>query len=225
MKRRESRVTADRFIDTMLALITESGGSQDVNLRQISRRIGCAHTNVYNYFASYEDLRWAAFRRALRTYGEYLVHNLDNSLTPSVYIRRLITNLATYPEEHQGLYRFIASDPIDIDVIPEDILMSVAAMKAWLFDVMEEAKAPHLESADAERIANIVLAYIDGETLNLINGRIVPGEDIKGRVVENAMHLINELGAPVTNPQRSTDHAIHQVSYPVFDPSGVEGAK
>jgi len=207
----------------MIALIADSGGSQDVNLRQISRRIGCAHTNAYNYFASYEDLRWAAFRRALRIYGEYLVHNLDNSLTPSDYIGRLITNLATYPEENQGLYRFIASDPIDIGAIPEDILISVAAMKAWLFDVMGVTHAPYSEPAETERVANIVLAYIDGETLNLINGRVVPGEDVKGRVVENAMRLIDELGAPVTNAQTTTDRDTRQVSYPVLDLTGVEG--
>ena len=219
---RTTRVTADRFIDTMLALIVESGGSQTVNLRQIARRIGCAHTNCYNYFSSYEHLRWAAFRRALRLYGEYLVHDLDESLAPNDFLRRLVTNLATYPEEHQGLYRFIASDPIDLDAIPEDILASVTAMKTWLFEVMEAAYAPELSAAAAERTANIVLAYIDGETLNLINGRVVPGEDVKGRVVENAMHMIEWLGATATNGRRPAEGTTRQGSYPALDLSGIE---
>lgn len=208
----------------MLGLIVESGGSQNVNLRQISRRVGCAHTNCYNYFASYEDLRWAAFRRALRLYGEFLIHDLDDSLTPDEYIRRLITNLATYPEENQGLYRFIASDPIDLDVIPEDILVSVTAMKAWLFNVVETAHSPDLDALEAEGVANIVLAYIDGETLNLINGRVVPGENIRDRVVENALRMIEELGTPTSETRKSSDGDAHQVSYPVLDLSLVEGA-
>jgi len=220
---RVTRVTAERFIDTMLALIVESGGSQDVNLRQIARRIGCAHTNCYNYFASYEHLRWAAFRRALRLYGEYLVHDLDDSLAPHDFLQRLVTNLATYPEENQGLYRFIASDPIDLEAIPEDILVSVSAMKTWLFAVMEVAYAPDLSATAAERTANIVLAYIDGETLNLINGRVVPGEDVKGRVVENAMLLIKELGATAANGRRAGEGANRHVSYPVLDLTGIEG--
>ena len=221
---RVTRVTAERFIDTMLALIVESGGSQDVNLRQIARRIGCAHTNCYNYFASYEHLRWAAFRRALRLYGEYLVHDLDDSLAPHDFLHKLVTNLATYPEENQGLYRFIASDPIDLETIPEDILASVSAMKTWLFAVMEVAYAPDLSATAAERTANIVLAYIDGETLNLINGRVVPGEDVKGRVVENAMLLIKELGATAANGRRAGEGANRHVSYPVLDLTGIEGA-
>lgn len=208
----------------MLGLIVETGGSQNVNLRQISRRIGCAHTNCYNYFATYQDLRWAAFRRALYGYGEYVVHDLDDSLTPNEYIRRLITNLATYPEENQGLYRFIASDPIDLDAIPEDILVSVTAMKAWLVDVMEVAYPSHVGAVEGERVANIVLAYIDGETLSLINGRVIPGEDVKGRVVENALLMIEELGTPVAKTQTAAPRNTRQVSYPVLDLSRVEGA-
>jgi AcrR family transcriptional regulator len=222
-ERRATRITADRFIDTMLALIVESGGSQSVNLRQIARRIGCAHTNCYNYFASYEHLRWAAFRRALRLYGEYLVHDLDESLAPNDFLYRLVTNLARYPEENQGLYRFIASDPIDLEAIPEDILVSVTAMKAWLFEVIDAACAPDLSATAVERTANIVLAYIDGETLNLINGRVVPGEDVKGRVVENAMHMIEELGAATARGRRAVDGTTRRGSYPVLDLSVIEG--
>ena len=224
MATRTTRVTAERFIDTTLELVAEEGGSQDVNLRQISRRIGCAHTNVYNYFDSYEDLLWAAFRRALRIYGEYLVHDLDDSLAPDEYIRRLITNLATYPEENQGLYRFIGSDPIDLATIPKDILDSVTAMKAWLFEVMEMVYAPDLDPAEAERIANIVLAYIDGETLNLINGRVVPGEDVKGRVIENALRMIDDLKASVVDEARQTSGESSTRPFPILDLSGVEGA-
>lgn len=220
---RATRITADRFIDTMLGLIVENGGSQNVNLRQISRRIGCAHTNCYNYFASYDDLRWAAFRRALRHYGEHLVHDLDASLAPNVFVNRLVTNLATYPEENQGLYRFIASDPIDLASIPDDILVSVTAMKAWLFQVIAVAYAPDLGAMEVERRANIVLAYIDGETLNLINGRVVPGEDVKGRLVENAMHLIEELGASVSSGSEAADEPTMPPRYPALDLSGIEG--
>ena len=201
--------------------MAEKGGSQGVNLREIARRIGCAHTNVYNYFASFDDLRWAAFRRALKRYGQYLIHDLDDSLPSDVYLHRVITNLATFPQENSGVYRFIASDPIDLDEIPADILDTVATMKQWLFDVLEAAHAPALAPADAERISNIVLAYIDGETLNLINGRVVPGEDIRGRVVENSLRLINDLGVPVAaGTPRDADETGPR--FPTLDLSAVE---
>lgn len=216
-----SRPTAQRLIEATLALIEEQGSSLDVNLRQVSRRVGCAHTNAYNYFTSYDDLLWAAFRKALVHYGEFLIHDLSPDLPPDAYLRRVLTNLATYPVERPGLYRFVASDPIDVDEIPEDILVSVGGMKQWLFGVLGAVYAPSLSDESAERISNIVLAYIDGETLNLINGRVVPGEDVRGRVVENAELMIRELtGLPIGGKSKATASP----NYPIMDLDGLRGA-
>lgn len=215
-----ARPTAQRFVDATVELIEQEGGSTDVNLRQVAQRVGCAHTNAYNYFADFDDLLWAAFRRGLARYGEHLAHDLDEDLEPAVYLERLVTNLARFPQDNVGLYRFIASEPIDLDRTPEDILIEVSAMKQWLFDVFAALYAPELSADDAERISNIVLAYIDGETLNLINGRVVPGEDIQGRIVDNALRLVHDLsglelgGAPQVDRKHSP--------YPVLDMSGLE---
>lgn len=47
-----------KFIAALLELLDEEHTPRSVNLRQISRRIGCAHTNAYNYFDSFESLLW-----------------------------------------------------------------------------------------------------------------------------------------------------------------------
>lgn len=183
--------TAERFVEETLALIAEKGGSSDVNLRAVSRRVGCAHTNVYNYFDSFDDLLWAAFRETLSHYGESLARGLDSSLPADEYRRQLITNLVAYPQENPGLYRFIGSDPLGPE-FPSDILETVVTMKRWLFDRFA-ASAPNVDPAVAEEACNIVYAYIDGETFNLINQRTVPGEDVAGRIVTNAMRLLSLL--------------------------------
>lgn len=224
MKRGDKRITADRFVIETLELISERGGSHDVNLREVSRRIGCAHTNAYNYFASFEDLMWAAFRRGLRHYGDYLDHDLDDGLAPDEYLRRLVTNLAAYPEVEPGLYRFIGSDPIDLERIPPDILESVARMKQWAFDTFRACVPALGNGTSADAGCNIVLAYIDGETLNLINGRVVPGEDVRGRVVENALHLFACL-----TPSQAGEHVSPTISVPPyprpwFEANGAETA-
>ena len=184
--------TSERLVDETLTLIADRGGSRDVNLREVSRRVGCAHTNAYNYFASFGALLWEAFRRVLGEYGTFLTRDLDDSLAPEDYLRRIVTNLATFPLEHPGWYRFIGSDPLDMERIPADVLGTVTHMKQWLFDVFG-ACTPEVPDDVARDAANVVLAYIDGETFNLINGRAVPGEDIGGRVVGNAMRLIKVL--------------------------------
>lgn len=191
VKRTRSGATAERYVEETLALIAEKGGSQDVNLREISRRIGCAHTNVYNYFASFDELLWTAFRRVLRSYGDAMARGLDGSLPPIDYFRQLVTNLARFPQENPGLYRFIGSDPFE--QIPEDILEEVTQLKAWMLETFKAVSEGRLSEKEAEEFCNITYGYIDGETFNLINGRVVPGEDIPSRVVENAVRLFKVL--------------------------------
>lgn len=192
-KKKKTGPTAERFVEVTLSLIVEKGGSLDVNLRQVARGVGCAHTNVYNYYADFQDLLWEAFRRALIVYGEYITYDLDDSLPPMEYFRRVISNLATFPQDNPGLYRFIGSDPINLDEIPADIMDTVVSMKVWLFEVVKVLCGPEISADTAEEIANIILAYIDGETFNIINGRTVPGEDVPGRIMTNALRLFTLL--------------------------------
>ena len=112
-KRKKTGPTADRYIEATLQLIAEKGGSSQVNLREISRRIGCAHTNAYNYFESREDLLWHTFRLVLRHYGKAMSANLNGSLSGHAYFRRLIRNMVEWSLQNPGLHRFISSDPID----------------------------------------------------------------------------------------------------------------
>ncbi len=183
----------ERFVEATLEAIAEEGGSLEVNLRGISRRVGCAHTNAYNYFDGYPDLLWAAFRRALRIYGEHLTRGLDAGMPPHAYLETVVGSLASFPQQNPGLYRFIGSDPIDPSAIPADIMDTVVAMKQWFSSVVAAAADPAVELVEARTAADIILAYVDGETLNLINGRAVPDEDLGGRIVANALRLFELL--------------------------------
>lgn len=207
VKTQRTGPTAARFVEETVALIAEKGGSRDVNLREVSRRVGCAHTNVYNYFASFDDLLWEAFRRVLRAYGDAMTRGLDESLTPIDYFRQLVTNLASFPQENPGLYRFIGSDPLDVEDIPGDILATVTHLKTWMLDTFKAVSEGRLSDEEAEEFCNITYAYVDGETFNLINGRVVPGEDIPSRIVENAVRLFRVLTHyDPARPERPMDY-------------------
>ena len=187
-----ARPTADRFIDTTLELIAEKGGSQDVNLREVARRMGCAHTNVYNYFSSFDDLLWAAFRWVLDDYETHLFSGVDDSLSGKELLRHVVTRLVAYPQQHPGWYRFIGSDPISAGDFPPDILDAIVPMKQRLLDMFRRC-APDTDPAITDEACNIIYAYIDGEIFNLINARVVPGEDVAGRTVGNSLHLFEVL--------------------------------
>ena len=189
VKKNRTGPTAERYIETTMELIAEKGNSNQVNLREISRRIGCAHTNAYNYFESREDLLWHAFRKVLRQYGSAIAAGLDNSLTPHAYFRQFMRNMVEWPINNPGLHRFISSDPIDPELIPPDIIDTVVQLKQWIAQALKVLAHDRLDDAGLVNLVDIMLGYLDGEVFNLINGRVLPGEDIAGRVVDNLEHL------------------------------------
>jgi AcrR family transcriptional regulator len=194
-KRRTRGPTAERYVDATLALIAESGSSTGINLREISRRIGCAHTNAYNYFSSRDDLMWAAFRKTLRIFATAITKNLDDTLSGRAYFRQLFRNMIDWPLENHGLHRFISCDPLDPEQIPQDIIDTVFAIKRWLFETLRTLCGGRMSGDQVARLGDILLAYMDGEVLNLINGRVLPGEDIAGRVLDNLERMFTLLTA------------------------------
>lgn len=112
VKKNRTGPTAERYIEATLTLIAERGGSAQVNLREISRRIGCAHTNVYNYFEDREGRLLHALRRALRQYGDAITTGLDDTLSGQAFLRRMIRNMIEWPIQNPGLHRFISSVPL-----------------------------------------------------------------------------------------------------------------
>jgi AcrR family transcriptional regulator len=195
VKKTKSGPTADRYIEATIELIAEKGGSADVNLREISRRIGCAHTNAYNYFASREDLMWHALRTVLGQYCSAITCGLDESLSPRAYFRRMFRNMVEWSVENPGLHRFISSDPMDPEQIPRDIIDSVIELKNWFVKVLKVLAHDRVEGDDLERLVDVTLGYLDGEVFNLINGRVLPGEDIAGRVIDNLEKVFTLLTA------------------------------
>jgi AcrR family transcriptional regulator len=195
VKKKRTGLTAERYIETTLELVSEQGGSSQVNLREISRRIGCAHTNAYNYFESREDLLWHALRRVLQQYGNAMTSGLDESESPSVNFRRLMRNMVEWSINNPGLHRFISSDPIEPEEIPQDIIENVSTLKAWISQTLRALADNQIDGEGLRELVDIMLGYLDGEVFNLINGRVLPGEDIAGRVVNNLERLFSLLTA------------------------------
>lgn len=187
--------TAEKFVKETLALITEKGGSKDVNLREVSKRVGCAHTNAYNYFDGFEGLLWAAFERTIYIYADAIEKDLNNDLSSEQYFTMLISNLVEFVTENPGLYRFIGSDPIDLNKIPQHLITLVSKLKDFLIEVIYTLSSSRLTRKQAREVTDIILAYLDGETFNLINQRYLPDDNIHERILKNVTLLFTRLTA------------------------------
>lgn len=195
VKKNRTGPTSERYIEATLELVAERGGSTQVNLREISRRIGCAHTNVYNYFESREDLLWHAIRLAIQQYGDAIAFGLDESKTRHSNFRQFMRNMVEWPIQNPGLHRLISSDPLNPEQIPKDIINTVTIIKEWIAQVLKVLANDQVGGQNLVDLVDIILGYLDGEIFNLINGRVLPGEDIAGRVINNLERLFALLTA------------------------------
>jgi hypothetical protein len=96
---------------------------------------------------------------------------------------------------HEISSRFISSDPIDPQQLPRDIIETVIAMKSWIVKTLKVLARDRVDGDDLVRLADVALGYLDGEVFNLINGRVLPGEDVAGRVIDNLERVFTLLTA------------------------------
>jgi AcrR family transcriptional regulator len=189
MKRTRTGQTADRLVEATVELIAEKGGSQDVTLRAVADRVGCAHTNAYNYFEDFDALRWAAFAKAIDTYAEHLEVASPARGPANELLRSLIERIVAFPHVHTGLFRFITTDDLDMESMPDDLMETVARLRYGYAYLVTLAAGLPADSEEGRSIADIVLAYLTGESLNAINERVLPDDDISSRVVDNALRV------------------------------------
>ena len=148
-----------------------------------------------------------------------MVEGLEPDLSPKAYFGRLTGNLVGFAINNPGLYRFIGSDPIDPDQIPADIASRVSEMKRFFISGMAALCGDRLQTDRVENLANILLAYLDGEVFNLINGRVLPDEDVAGRVLQNAEKLFTLLSANESDGIDLTERDDRTYAFPTLEVS------
>lgn len=182
--------TYNKYIEAMLEMILEKGGLTGVNLRMVSQRVGCAHTNAYNYFDGYDGLIFAAYDRALVLYGLAVIKELDVDQDGGQYFLTFIKNIITFAIENPGYYRFIGSDSFKIENLSMETIQKAIELKAFFLDVFYSVVKPVLDKEESDEDANILMSYIDGELFNIINKRAFPDDDTANRIIFNTIKLI-----------------------------------
>ena len=180
----------NKYVDAMLELILEKGGLTDVNLRMVSKRIGCAHTNAYNYFEGYDGLIYAAYDKALILYGQAVVEGLDELEDGGAYFLAFIGNIIKFALENPGYYRFIGSDDFNMGGLGEETIGKAIELKTFFLDAFYAVTKPILEREESDEDANILMSYIDGELFNIINMRAFPDDDVANRMITNTVKLM-----------------------------------
>ncbi len=194
LRRIEGNATAERLLDVTLELIDERGSSRGVNLRQIAKKAGCAHTNAYNYFTSLQELFWYALARLLKRMERYMVEKVGLVYDSDQYFERFIKSEIDFAFEHPGWYRFIWLEHISGSP-PRVVMRYWEKIQADFVLVIFALSRKKLSQKQCESVARIIRGYIHGEICSMLSGKKYQGDRIheQAAIISNAQTLLKAL--------------------------------
>lgn len=170
MQTNRKNVSKEIIIETTLSLIEEKGGIKDVNLREIAKNIGCAHTNLYNYFNSLDEIFWEALGQVLLKMIDYVDVNLAYETDPEEKLYLALSNIIDFSMDHPGWYRLIWLEAIDgtpSSEVNEILHLPTRGFNAMLIKLSNNK----LSEERANLIGDILMTYLHGELCKWINNR------------------------------------------------------
>jgi len=194
MTANRKHVSKEIIIETTLRLIEENEGIKDVNLRGIAKIIGCAHTNLYNYFNSLDEIFWESLAQVLLKMLNDVESNLDAETDPEEKFYLLLSNIIDFYMDHPGWYRLIWLESIGGE--PSSEVSKILRIPSEGFTAGLIKLSNHKFSEEkAELIGDILLTYLHGELCKWINNRSFKNgkEETKIKIFSNLKYLYKLL--------------------------------
>ncbi len=192
------QLTKERILEATLKLIEEKGSSNAINFREIARQLGCAHTSLYNFYDSFQEIKLDAVRMLVVNMRSELAQRtqLILSETESIMVTYSIV-VIDYALEHKGWYRFLWMDYMEHN-ISEVLRDQPRPEKLLLKSLIEEYKLQlkPLSEADAITILQVGHAYTHGELCKFLSNRseALDESDFKNEVIKNIQWIRRNNG-------------------------------
>lgn len=187
MQANRKNVSKDLIIEMTLALVEEKEGIKDVNLREIAKRIGCAHTNLYNYFHSLDEILWESLGRVLIKMMEYTGSiDFSRETDPKERFYSVISSIIDFSMDHTGWYRLIWLEAIGGEPSTEIAGIMRKPSEEFTEEIIK-AKGKALSLDEAYSLGDMIHGYLHGELCKWINGRSLA----RDKTEEKAKILVN----------------------------------
>jgi len=188
-------ITKEHVIDVALSLMKDKEDIRSVNLREIARVIGCAHTNLYNYFASFDDLLWEAHIALLGKASDHIEEKLSQIVEEESKLYHFFFQFVDFYLSNKGWFRLAwveiigGQRPKDNEAAVE---LTVNAFVETLADIWRNLYKVEIEKEKMKYALHNVHCYIHGEVSIYIAQRsLIPEEEkLKEYVAKEAAKLL-----------------------------------
>lgn len=171
---KKNAITAQQAVDTALELLRGRREVKSLNLREIARALGCAHTNLYHYFSSYPQLLWAAYAAALGRMTQEIQRSLKKDFSPRLLFHDFFQALVGVYLNNPGWFRLVWLEYLG-EECPESAVLSARAarrqMEDTVADLWRQSTGKTPDPALLHRTVHTVHCYLVGELSNFLSGR------------------------------------------------------
>ncbi len=174
-------ITKENIVNVTLALIRDQENIHSVNLREIARVLGCAHTNLYNYFADFDAILWAALDTILIKSTEFILSGMNEVEDPQAKLQLFYERLIDYYLQNKGWFRLFWMEKLRGERTESNIQLTATVVGEYvimLAELFKEIYGVKLTNQQTMYVFHTVHSYMNGEISIFIAGRgLISGEE------------------------------------------------
>jgi len=190
----KKNITKQQIVETALELIRDKKDLSGLNLREVARTLGCAHTNLYNYFPSYSDLLWETHATLQEMFMEMLIEKLESSSDAELKLNYFFRAFVDMYLDNKGWFRLAWHEYIGGERPQRDIEATEKTNKElneYISEIWKELSGAYPDAEQTRRILHNVHCYIVGEISNYLLGRgLIENEaELKDYITSEAIRM------------------------------------
>jgi hypothetical protein len=163
-----------------LEMLKNKSDLKEINFREISRYLNCSHTNLYNYFNSYNALLWEAHTELQYIFLEYLEHKISAVNFGELELRVIINAFLDFYLENKGWFKLAWILYIEGERPLNNIQATEYVFKklvGYVSNISESKNKTRFDINIMDEIVHNTHCYIIGEVSNYIFGRGIIKEE------------------------------------------------
>lgn len=190
----KKNITKEQIVETALELMRNKTDFRGLNLREIARTLGCAHTNLYNYFPSYNDLLWEIHVILMEIFMEMLTKRLETANTAELRLAYFFESFVDMYMDNKGWFRLAWQEYIGDERPEQDIEATEATNKMLnkhICEIWKELSGEYPDADATKRVLHNTHCYIVGEISNYLSGRGLIENEVEAKtyIVHEAIRM------------------------------------